>query len=426
MKRYSLFTLIFFIPLTSVCFSSCQGEALVDTFLLDENISLPQAILHGNTLMGKQVAVSKYDGEIYAHDSKILISDGIGYCVYNGNDLSTQEGVAGQTIRLSVFNIDDPHKKKIFDVFKENVEYKTLKLDKNYPCYTPVCFLTEEKKIRVLCKVYVNLVQKCYFRDFDPKTETFSDPQVSKIKINSTNELIDFDILNVRKHLKYLFGEKYQLSTDFMFLSAEPLNKGNTSYMGLTIGVFSTNWIKDSGTTILLKTNDAGKTFDLIGAPDGSSIKSKYNSQFVEGAFIFNSENELIALGRNSLGGIMYTKSTDGGYKFETPYALNEECNFNTLASKMNFIKINNGYLSVWNTRENFGNTNSRTVLEIRYGSNPKVCNNPVKIVIKNEFGCHYPSIYKYNNKYYLTYTTDSRRFNRNSTGEIAFVKLPF
>jgi hypothetical protein len=110
--------------------------------ILDSDIGTDEAINNGNLLMGKQVTVSKLDTEVYAHDSKLLIYEGVGYCAYYGNDSFSAEGAKGQSVRLSIFDIANPCQKEVFDVFKENYKYDTLITDANQPCYTPVLFLT--------------------------------------------------------------------------------------------------------------------------------------------------------------------------------------------------------------------------------------------------------------------------------------------
>ncbi|MBB6002412.1 sialidase family protein [Arcicella rosea] len=431
-----LILLVIVLLFNTLGFSSCKDDLSIssqviipkDTVLLEKNVTKEQAIQYGDELIKKQVAISKFEGEIYAHDSKLLIVDGIGYCAYYGNDASTQEGVAGQAVRLSVFDIENPRDKVVYDVFKSGVNYSNgIKFDDEHPCYTPVLFRTKEGSIRILSKVYQKGVSKYYYRDFDIKTKNISEPKICKI-VNDNLSLIDFDIVNVRKSLKVILGENYKLSTDFMFMTSEPVRNGDSFLIGLTIGKFTVNWQTDEGTTILMKTDNAGQSFTVMGAPDSRQIATKYCLQFVEGAFdlIDNNGKNMLLIGRNSLGNIMLSGSIDGGYTFTTPYSLNQACGYNTLASKPNLIKYNEGYLSIWNTTENANNYNYRTTLEIRYGKDPSMCGNPVKIKFRNQFGCHYPSLFRYKNNFYLTYTTDSRRFNRNSTGEICFIKLPF
>ena len=325
--------------------------------------------------MQKQVTVSKFDSEMYAHDSKLLIKDGIGYCAYYGNDSKSAESVKGQTIRLSVFDIKNPGQREIYDVFKENYNYGTLSTDPNLPCYTPVLFLTEENTIRVLAKVYEKNMQKYYYRDFSPVTKTFSAPQICKLTIANSKEPVDFNLNNVKSHIKYLFGNDYMLNTDYMFATSEPIKTMAGYLIGLTVGVFTADWKTDQGTTLLLKTSDFGKTFECTGAPDARKIAPKYNNQFVEGAYDFIGANEIMMIGRNSLGGIMVCNSNDGGQTFDTPISLNENCGFNTRATKSNLLKIQEGYLSIWNLRENFGNKTDRTVLEIRYSKDKNLCN---------------------------------------------------
>lgn len=423
------------LSINCIFFLSCNGELSAsyppiipqDTVFLEKNISEAQAVKYGDEIIAKQVPVSRFEGEVYAHDSKLLIYNNIGYCAYYGNDISTHEGVEGQAIRLSIFEIDNPGRRKVIDVFKEDESYNGLILNKKMPCYTPVLFVTGDKKIRILAKVYTGWQQKYFYRDYDPIAGTLSDPKICKLFIKSNlSAPVDFDINNVRSHLNFLFGKDYELSTEAMYATSEPVFRGDYTYIGLTIGRFTANWQTDQGTTILLRTKDFGETFEMLGAPDGRTINKKYSSQFVEAAFDFNESGGLLMLGRNGLGGMMLSYNSDLGNNFSQPISLNETCNFKILASKPNLIQYDDGIITVWNTTENVGTSNVRTTLEIRYGRDSNICNNPVKIKIKNQFGCHYPSIFKYNNAYYLTYTTDSRRFNRNSTGEIVFVKLPF
>lgn len=405
---------------------SCTGDLVLNKSILDTNIDGVMAVNLGNVIIQNQQTISKFDGEVYAHDSKLIIVDGIGYCAYYGNDSNTKEGAGGQSIRLIKFNIENPKQRKIYDVFKENEAYPTLKIDSNTPCYTPVLFVTPEKKIRILSLVYNSWQQKYYYRDFNPLNETFTDPQICKVSIKGEANLIDFGINNIKKHISYLYGANYNLSTRDMYAASEPVKWENSIYLGLTVGRFDIDRENDEGVTLIMKTNDSGKTFEVLGGPDSRNISPKFCRQFVEGAFDFFNEQNLIFIGRNSLGGMMYSMSKDGGKTYEIPHSLNEACGYSTLPSKPNLVKYKDGLISVWSTTENAGNYNYRTVLEIRYGKNLNICSNPVKIKIKNPFGCHYPSICRYNNSFYLTYTTDSRRLNRNSTGEIVFVKLPF
>lgn len=401
---------------------------VVDSSLLFLNMDINEAnaIDYGNDLIKNQVTVSNLEGEVYAHDSKLVILNGKGYCAYYANEKDTREGTQGQSIHLSVFDIKKPSDKKVFDVFKENALYNSLKMDKNQPIYTPVLFITDDNKIRVLGRVIVKNVEKFYYRDFSPEAETFTDPQICKIFSIASNKMEDFDINVVRSNLKSLFGSDFKLSTDFMFAASDPVLSENGAFLGITVGRFTMNWKTDEGVTLILKTNDFGKTFEVFNAPESRQINSKLNQQFVEGAFDFFEGDKLIMIGRNSIGGILKCESNDGGKSFSIPVSLNENCKFNTLATKPQLFNIGGGILSIWNTTENFGGNNFRTVLEIRYGKDSEICSNQKKIIIKNAFGCHYPSLFEYENNFYMVYSTDSRRLNRNSTGEIVFVKLPF
>ncbi|AEI51017.1 hypothetical protein [Runella slithyformis] len=430
-----ILTIVFF-TFCTFGFSRCKQQAFtpestfsnIDTAFLDKSITEKQAIAFGDALLKSQVTISKYDGEIYAHDSKLLIVDGIAYCAYYGNDTNTQEGTAGQSIRLAVFDVENPKSRIVYDVFKENGKFVNLKLDPNTPSYTPVLFLTKEGNVRVLAKVYTSSQPKYYYRDFNPVNKIFTEPQICKITPQGGIELVDFEIKNVRNYLKTIFGNNYDLNTEYMYATSEPVFRNGYFYLGLTVGRFTVNWRTDEGTTLLMRTNNAGQTFEMIGATDSRKINSKYCKQFVEGAFDWINEDskDMLLIGRNSLGEIMSNRSNDDGNTFSIPFSVNEVCGFNTLASKPILKKHNDGFISFWNTKENVGNYNVRTTLEIRYGKDLLICGNKVKIKIRNEFGCHYPSIYRYKNNFYLTYTTDSRRLNRNSTGEIVFVKLPF
>lgn len=410
-----------------IFFSCSSDNIVVSQSLLEKEISADEAINNGNLLMQKQYTVSKSESEVYAHDSKLLIYNGVGYCAYYGNDSKSAEADKGQSIRLSVFDINKPNSRKVFDVFKENFVYSTLKTDANQPCYTPVLFLTEDHKIRVLAKVYEKFVQKYYYRDFSPETGTFSEPQICKLTLPNSDQQVDFSLFNIVKGLKFYLGSEYNLKSDFMFATSEPVKIDEGYLLGLTVGVFTVDYKTDAGTTFILKTKDFGKSFECVGVPDPRKIVSGYNNQFVEGAFDFweSNNNEMVMIGRNSLGGILQSFSYDGGKSFDIPVALNDVCGFNTMASKPNLIKLKQGgYLALWNIKENFGTKNVRTVLDIRYSKTKNLCDSKLKIRIKNEFGCHYPSLFVYENECYLTYTTDTRRFNQNSTGEIVFVKL--
>ncbi len=417
--------------LNTLGFSSCKDDLSLsqqiypkDTTFLDRDISEEQAIKYGNELISKQVTVSRFEGETYAHDSKLLIVDGIGYCAYYGNDKSKEEGVAGQSVRMAVFDIENPQNRVVYDIFKSGVNYNNgVYFDVTHPCYTPVLFKTSSGAIRVLSMVYQKGVSKYYYRDFDINTRSISDPKICKIRID-TSSSIDFDISNVSKKLKTILKD-YNLATEIMGIISEPVKVDNGFLIGITIGKFTANWQSDEGTTIIAKTDDEGQSFTLLGAPDSRRISNKYNSQSVEAAFVVKNENEIIMLCRNSLGGMVLSKSVDNGFTFSQPYSLNEACNFNIRAAKPNFIKIDDGYLTIWNTRESFISTTDRTVVEIRYGKNSEICGNKIKIKIKTPYGCHYPSICKYKDSYYLTYTCDTRKLSSNSTGEIAFVKLP-
>jgi hypothetical protein len=390
--------------------------------------SIPELIT-GNKFEELRVVVSKNRSEKFAHDSKLIIEDEIGYVAYYSNDISTVEGEKNQVIRLAVFNINEPSKKEIYDIFQPNFKYNTFKTD-YLATYTPVIFKTQDKKIRILGRLYVNYLERYYFRDFDPDTKTLTEPELCKIK-NKDGSIVEFNTKNIEKHIGNLFGNNFTLSTNknYMFLVSESVYKHNYLYLGLTIGEFTGDKFLNTGTTLLIKTNDEGKTFECLGAPNPNLINNKYTKQFVEGAFDFTTENEITMLGRNDVGALMMSVSKNRGMTFSNPIPLNDEYGYNTKASKPVFKNVGNGnFLTIWNIQEDYFDPkkgySDRTVLDIRCGNNKEILGNKLIARIRSHFGCHYPSFAEFQNDYYLTLSGDFSRNSPKSVGDISIIKM--
>lgn len=84
--------------------------------------------------------------------------------------------------------------------------------------------------------------------------------------------------------------------------------------------------------------------------------------------------------------------------------------------------------MTIWNTVEAYGNAtigySDRTVLDIRYGNNKDLGGNNVSTRLRSYYGCHYPSVYEYKSRYYLTLTRDIRKLSTNNTGDISIAEL--
>jgi hypothetical protein len=388
---------------------------------------LPEIVL-GDKLEKKRIIISDYN-EQFTHDSKIFIKDGVGYVAYYSNVLSKDEGEKNQAIRLVVFNLQNPLEKEFYNVFQPNYKYNSIKTD-YLAAYTPIIFLTKENKIRILGRLCVNFAERYYFRDFDPVTKELSEPELCKIK-NKDNSLVDFNTKNVEKYVNNLFGIDFVVpkNKNFMFLVSENVFKGDYLYVGLTLGEFTADKLQNTGTTLLMRTKDDGKTFECMGAPDPSKIDSKYNKQFVEGAFDFTGDNEITMLGRNDVAGLMISTSIDGGMTFSNPISLNDEYGLNTKASKPLFKNMGNGnFLTIWNTQENYIDPNAgysdRTVLDIRYGNNKNIQGNKLKARVRSYNGCHYPSIANYQNDWFLTLSGGYRKITAKNVSDISILQI--
>ncbi|MEA5428596.1 sialidase family protein [Arcicella lustrica] len=391
---------------------------------LPQNDFIKKAIVKGDSLNNIRLVISNTDKEKFAHDSKVFVKDDKIYVVYYCNDAINYEGDKEQKLRLCVINQKDLSSRKYFDICEPNKQYKNFRSFFE-PIYTANYSFTKEGKIRFFFRVTILSKQTYCYRDFDPKTELFSEPQVSGLRLTVNTPKVEFNIDNILEYLKGKMKIDFGPEKNSMFLTSEPKIYNNKTYYCLTIGHFSSSKEHSFGTSVLLKIDELSDTFEIIGFIDLTKMPSQFSKQFVETAFEFYN-GELIFIGRNDISGLLFSKSIDGGISFSSPISINEEYGYRTQNAKPLLYKtMDNRLAMIWNIDDPIINSMNRivygrNVMHIRICSGNDLFKNSLNTIIKSTSWCHYPSIFYNQGRYYLTITGDYRLKTKENVGDIS------
>ncbi len=221
---------------------------------------------------GAQV-VSRYDTELYAHQSAMRIVKGIAYVAYQCNDTSPQENVAGQKARLAIFNILNPTATaKWLDIAQAGDSSDGITITGNFVS-APMPHAVADDVLRLFFTGRqggdTNPLSRLYYKDLTLSTGQLSGLHQAKCTIaQNPGKVLDLETSAVQAHLDSLFGEGFGAQfANGINASCDIVEADGTLY--------STIQIKSSAggktrfmTNVLMRSTDHGATWELLGAPD--------------------------------------------------------------------------------------------------------------------------------------------------------------
>src|SRR6266478_2556046 len=178
-----------------------------------ENPAVPNGAISARSFVDTSQIVSKYTAEQYAHQSSLKIVKGIGYVVYQCNETTPDENVAGQTARLAIFNILNPTATaRWIDVSGPDDSSNGITLTGKFVS-GPMLHIVDKKTLRVFFvgKAAGDTVsgERLLYKDYTIASGEISGLHQAKCTIGKKPESLDLSMPNVQKHLDFLFGEGF-------------------------------------------------------------------------------------------------------------------------------------------------------------------------------------------------------------------------
>lgn len=269
--------------------------------------------------------VSKYDTELYAHQSAMRIVKGTAYVAYQCNDTSPQENVAGQKARLAVLNILNPTgTAKWLDIAQAGDSSNGITLTGNFVS-APMPQLVADDVLRLFFTGKqggdVNPLSRLYYKDLTLSTGQLSGLHQARCTIASNpGKVLDLEAASVQAHLDFLFGEGF---------GAQFANGINAScdIVEADGSLYSTIQIKSSAggktrfmTNVLMRSADQGATWELLGAPDPRLVPGEVKI-LAEPALTLDRSHLFLHLRSNvaATGYLLSKAARSDLYHFDTP-----------------------------------------------------------------------------------------------------------
>lgn len=234
---------------------------------------LPNGEISARSFVDQSQIVSKYTTELYAHQSTLRIVKGMGYAAYQANDLTTKENAEGQVIRLAVFNILNPTSTAGWvDVCVPGENLNGVPLANTFVA-GPILHTIGEDTLRIFFTSRLPTDSAATFRvlykDLAVATGAFSELRQARCTVaRHADEEMDLAQPAVQRHLDFLFGA----GTGAQFSKGISLTCDMVPFDG---ALYSTVQIKNSAggktlllTNVLMRSQDEGATWELLGAPD--------------------------------------------------------------------------------------------------------------------------------------------------------------
>lgn len=269
--------------------------------------------------------VSKYTHELYAHQSSLRIVNGIGYCVYQCNESTPEENKEGQVARMAIFNILNPTAAaRWVDVSGAGDASDGIVTTGRFVS-APMLHCVNDDMLRIFFCSRIDgdsaPASRVFYKDYTISAGTLSG--LRQARCTSAKEpgtTVDLNQEAVQRHLDYLFGVGFGANFAKGISTA-------CDFVPFDGQLYSTVQIKDSQegktlllTNILMRSRDAGATWELLGAPDPRLLPGEVKI-LAESALTQDKENVYLHLRSNvvSTGYVLSKAAKSDLYHFDAP-----------------------------------------------------------------------------------------------------------
>lgn len=395
----------------------------------DRPLSLPNGEVSARSFVDQAQIVSKFTTEQYAHQSSLRIVRGIGYAAYQCNESTPEENKAGQVARMAVFNLLNPTATASWvDVAKAGESSNGITLGGTFVS-APMLHQMGDQTIRIFFTGRLGSDKipgfRVFFKDYDIASGKLSDLRAVRCTIGKdAATLQDLSVPAVQKHLDFLHGAGFGASF------AKGISKAG-DFQEFDGALYSAIQIKNSEggqtrllTNVLMRSQDQGVTWELLGAPDPRQLTTEVKI-LAEPAMTQDKSFVYLHLRTNVVeGGYVLCKASKTDlYHFDAPvkkwtYGIGRPtlADFGKPIGLVAMFTAPTAYLG--------GNGVSRNKCDVvlidnRYTTYTKA----FSIVDYNAVNT--PFMRLYNDEMYVTYSTGRRRLlPKFGTSEIVFSKL--
>jgi hypothetical protein len=394
---------------------------------------LPNGEVSARSFVDTSQIVSKYTTELYAHQSSMRIVKGIGYVAYQCNEATTDENAAGQKARLAIFNLLNPTATASWvDISQPGDSSHDITLA-GKSVMAPMLHTVGENTLRIF---FVGRQAddsdpafRVLYKDYSLATGTLSELRQVRCTIGKTpGDVVDLTLPNVQAHLDHLFGP----GTGAQFSRGISTACDMVPFDG---HLYSAIQIKNSSdgktlllTNVLMRSDDDGATWQLLGAPDPRRLPGTLPADvkiLAEPVITQNARHIFLHLRSNvQANGYVLTKtSKDDLYVFDTPVtkwaygigrpAIGDYGKPIGMVAMFTAASVPMGGISMTRNRCDV------VQIDRTYSTYTRA----FSIVDYNAVNT--PFMFKYNDEMYVCYSTGRRRLSPPfGTSEIVFAKL--
>ncbi len=233
----------------------------------------PDGAVSSRSFVDQAQIVSKFTTEQYAHQSSLRLVKGMGYAVYQCSDVSPEENKAGQVARLAIFNMLAPSTTAQWvDVAAAGESSNGITIAGRFVA-APMLHAVNEDTLRIFFTSRgegdEGPMSRGLYKDYTISTAKLSGLHQMRCTVaRQPDQVLDLTQATVQRHLDHLFGEG---------VGGQFANGISTAcdFVEFEGQLYSTIQIKSSegGTTrlmtnVLMRSQDHGATWELLGAPD--------------------------------------------------------------------------------------------------------------------------------------------------------------
>lgn len=364
------------------------------------------------------------DTDLYAHESHLLIKDDKIFLLYMSNKESSTEWLSSAKAILKVFDLTTMVRLRTFELFYPGLK-AGVTMTADVPVNAPRMYFYGDNTLRCFCPNSSTLYTRDIdISDSDPDNWTAGNISIAQMTMkNAAGEDIVADVTsaNILIHLDYVLGDDYEGYHDLMpmFRNLDPVKDGDIWYTPMEFNSGKSHTL--NAPTIICKSTDAGNTWSF-GSLMGYNPEV-YRLNLVEaGAVLLGTT--LHSLSRGTA--LRYLTSADGGATWVRQSDKLTVAGLTNLSAKPCLIsyienEVQRNVLALNVTSEVDGNS-GRTTLAI-VETDDFATFTLIKKIITPTYA-HYPSLCKYGNSLYVSYTKGWPLGSATDRNTISFEKV--
>lgn len=395
----------------------------------EEPRKLPDGAVSSRSFVDQSQIVSRYNTELYAHQSSLRIVKGVGYAVYQCNESTPEENKDGQVARMAVFDILNPAATaKWVDISGPGDASGGITITGKFVS-SPMIHSIGDDTLRIFFCTRIEgdtaPASRVLFKDYTISTAKLSDLRQARCTIGK-NADAPFDLAQdaVQRHLDFLFGAGF----------GAQFGKGISTacdFVEVDGRLFSAIQIKNSEdghtklmTNVLMRSRDHGAMWELLGAPDPRLLPGDVKI-LAEPALSHDKRNIYLHLRSNVLanGYVLSKTAKTDLFTFDAPmkkwtYGIGRPtlCDFGPPIGSVAMFTAPSVPMG--------GTTVTRNKCDV-VQIDPGYANYTRAFSIVDYDAVNTPFMHRYNDEVYVTYSTGRRRLiPKFGTSEIVFSKL--